>query len=186
MKNIFSISLTLCCFLSFAQQDVTKTSTSKSSSIFDNVSLSLDVNLLNAMHVNEILEQDLTSYVFKIQKKLNFNDNFSADFSLGYAFDFKYIPLELGLSYNLFKNLNANLGCGLYSIVDDRWTSTTMGLDDEDPSNNDFGIYFGLHYMLNDKFGLQVNYNSIESEEEDIEISSMSLNGTSFGVSYKL
>ena len=69
------------------------------------------------------------------------------------------------------------------SITDDRWV--TLGLDGEEPSDNEFGLYFGIDYMLNDNIGLQINYNSIESPE-DVEVSSMSLTSLSFGLSYKL
>ena len=150
---------------------------------FDNFIISADYNLINAMHLDGVDELDLSSFVIKIKKDINLSNNFNLNGSVGYSLGFEYIPIELGFSYMLINNLSANIGCGLYSITDDRWV--TLGLDGEEPSDNDFGLYFGIDYMLNDNIGLQINYNSIESPE-DIEVSSMSLTSLSFGLSYKL
>ena len=150
---------------------------------FDNFIISADYNLINAMHLDGVDEQDLSSFVIKIKKDINLSNNFNLNGSVGYSLGFEYIPIELGFSYMLINNLSANIGCGLYSITDDRWV--TLGLDGEEPSDNDFGLYFGIDYMLNDNIGLQINYNSIESSE-DVEVSSMSLTSLSFGLSYKL
>ena len=150
---------------------------------FDNFIISADYNLINAMHLDGVDEQDLSSFVIKIKKDINLSNNFNLNGSVGYSLGFEYIPIELGFSYMLINNLSANIGCGLYSITDDRWV--TLGLDGEEPSDNEFGLYFGIDYMLNNNIGLQINYNSIESPE-DVEVSSMSLTSLSFGLSYKL
>jgi len=135
------------------------------------------------MHLEGIAEQDLSSLVIKIKKQINLNDNLNLNGGIGYSLGFEYIPIEFGFSYILLKSFSANIGCGLYAITDDRWV--TLGLDGEDSSDNEFGLFFGVDYMLNDNIGLQINYNSIESAE-DIESYSMSLTSFSFGLSYKL
>ena len=164
-------------------EKVKKKKENTENNFFDNFIISADYNLINAMHLDGVDEQDLSSFVIKIKKDINLSNNFNLNGSVGYSLGFEYIPIELGFSYMLINNLSANIGCGLYSITDDRWV--TLGLDGEEPSDNDFGLYFGIDYMLNDNIGLQITYNSIESPE-DIEANSMSLTSLSFGLSYKL
>jgi hypothetical protein len=155
----------------------------------DNFTLSADINIIDAMHLNGIADindsdiDNLSSFVLKLKKDFTLNNNLNLYTSIGYSLGFEYLPLEFGFSYEIIDNLSANIGCGLFSLTDDRWV--TKGLDGEEPSNNEFGLVFGVDYMLNDKIGIQINYNNIESAE-DIVLASMSLNSLSFGVSYKL
>jgi hypothetical protein len=155
----------------------------------DDFTLSADINFIEAMHLNggiDVNDNDidnLSSFVLKLKKDLILNKNLNLYTSLGYSFGFEYLPLEFGLSYEVIDNLSANIGCGLFLITDDRWV--TYGEDGDEASNNEFGLVFGVDYSLNDKIGIQINYNAIEAAE-DVELASLSLNSLSFGVSYKL
>jgi hypothetical protein len=196
MKNItLLIVFSILSLSSFSQTDsksVNKSNKDNSSSqikLLDNFILSAEINIIEAMHLNGIADsndddiENLSSFVIKLKKDFSLNKKLNLFTSVGYSFGFEYLPLELGFSYEIIDNLSAKIGCGLFSITDDRWV--TSGLDGEEPSDNDFGLAFGVDYMLNDRIGIQINYNSIESSEE-IDLGSMSLNSLSFGLRYNL
>ena len=187
MKNIIILFLcSIICLSSYSQNSSEVTS---NNNFLDNFTLSADINLIEAMHLDgiaDITENDisnLSSFVLKLKRDFILSNKLNFNASLGYSFGFEYIPIELGISYEIIDNLSANFGSGLFSISDDQWL--TSGLNGEEPSDNEFGFFFGVDYMISEKIGVQINYNSIESAE-DIEIASMSLTSLSFGVSYKL
>ena len=194
-RLILFLTLSFFSISSFSQATIEKEKTKKEKTkkensenkLFDNFIISADFNSINSTYLEGVDEENISSFVIKIKKEINLNDNLNLNAGIGYSLGFKYIPFELGFSYDLFKNFSANIGCGLYNITDDTWE--TFGLmddvtgDREEPSNNEFGLFFGINYMLNNNLGFQVNYNSIEPVDDD---KSLSLTSFSLGLSYKL
>ena len=153
-------------------------------SLLKSFSIYADYNVIKAMHLNGTTEPpdeediyNLNSIVIKVKKEFKLFKKLKLNTGIGYSFGFEYIPVEIGISYEMFKNFKAEIGSGLYSLIDDRWV--VQG------TNNDNGYYFCLNYMMKNNIGAQLQYNLIEPHEA-LENSSMSLTSFSFGLSYHL
>ena len=130
----------------------------------------------------EFKNKNVNSAIFGISQ--NFKLSKSLDFiaSAGISEGFEYNFLSTNLGVKLSKNFSLSLGGGAYQINDDKWA--TRGLNENEPSNTEFGMNFGINLMLNDNLGILMKYNLIEPKEDE-SVGSMSLNGLSFGLVLK-
>ena len=125
--------------------------------------------------------KNINSYVLGISSTFELSKAIDFIGSAGMSSGFDYNFLIGNLSWNLSDNFNLFAGAGVYVIDDERWVP--LGLDGNEPSNNEFGMNLGLSLQLSKSLGLTMRYNIIEEKEEGV--GSMSINGLSFGIILK-
>ena len=128
-----------------------------------------------------LINENITSYILGLSSNLELNKIFNLTGSLGFAEGFSYSFATSNLAVKLSENFHLFYGIGGYYISDERWNP--QGLDGNEPSIYDFGMNMGLQLYLTKHLGLIMRYNIIEEKEENI--SSMSINGLSFGLILK-
>ena len=131
--------------------------------------------------VTVFTNENITSYILGLSSNLELNKNFNLIGSLGFAEGFSYSFATSNLALKLSENFHLFYGIGGYYLSDEKWNPT--GLDGNEPSRYDFGMNLGLQLYLTNHLGLIMRYNIIEEKEENI--SSMSINGLSFGLIIK-
>jgi len=129
----------------------------------------------------ELQSKNINSYVLGISSTFELSKAIDFIGSAGMSSGFDYNFLIGNLSWNLSDNFNLFAGAGVYVIDDEIWVP--LGLDGNEPSNNEFGMNLGLSLQLSKSLGLTMRYNIIEEKEEGV--GSMSINGLSFGIILK-
>ena len=129
----------------------------------------------------ELQSKNINSYVLGISSTFELSKAIDFIGSAGMSSGFDYNFLIGNLSWNLSDNFNLFAGAGVYVIDDEIWVP--LGLDGNEPSNNEFGMNLGLSLQLSKSLGLTMKYNIIEEKEEGV--GSMSINGLSFGIILK-
>ena len=171
-KNILCyLTLLLFCFNINAQNSNTN--------LFSEIAM-LEVEYFD-LENDEFINENISSFVLGLSSKLELNKNFNLIGSLGFAEGFNYSFATSNLALKLSENFNLFYGIGVYYISDEKWNP--QGLDGNEPSRYDFGMNMGLQLYLTKHLGLIMRYNIIEEKEENI--SSMSINGLSFGLILK-
>ena len=130
----------------------------------------------------DLKSENINSYVLGVSSIFELSKNIDFIGSVGMSEGFNYNFLIGNLSWNLSDHFNLFAGAGVYVIDNERWVP--VGLDGNEPSNNEFGMQVGLSLQLSKSLGLTMKYNILE-EKEDYEIGSMSINGLSFGIILK-
>ena len=179
MKKIFILVLSFC-FLNTNAQLLNKIKNEKPSStnIFAEVSL-LEVEWGDENQ--QIVNENIPTYIAGVSANMDLNKKLSLVGSFGVSEGFSFNFLTSNLLYNLSDNFGIFYGVGTYYISDERWN--VQGLNGNEPSRYDFGMNIGIQLSLVKYLGLTMKYNMIEEKEENI--SSMSLNGLSFGIILK-
>jgi len=183
MKKTFilSIALFMLCFTTNAQY---LTSIGKGNSTTNsNTNLFTEIAMLEVEYWDneDFINENITSYILGLSSNLELNKYFNLTGSLGFAEGFSYSFATSNLALKLSENFHLFYGIGGYYISDERWNP--QGLDGNEPSRYDFGMNMGLQLYLTKHLGLIMRYNIIEEKEENI--SSMSINGLSFGLILK-
>ncbi len=177
-KNlIFILSF---CFITTNAQNGYKLKNEKSY----NTNLFAEASLLEAEWGDEnqqIISENISAVILGVSANMNLNKNFGLVGSFGVSDGFSFNFLTSNLLFNLSENFGVFYGLGTYYISDERWN--VQGLDGNEGSRYDFGMNMGIQLNLSKYFGLTMKYNIIEEKEEGI--SSMSLNGLSFGIIVK-
>ena len=179
MKKILILILSFC-FLNTNAQLLNKIKNEKPSStnIFAEISL-LEVEWSDENQ--QIVNENISTYIAGVSANMDLNKKLSLVGSFGVSEGFSFNFLTSNLLYNLSDNFGIFYGVGTYYISDERWN--TQGLDGNEPSRYDFGMNMGIQLSLGKYLGLTMKYNMIEEKEENI--SSMSINGLSFGIILK-
>ena len=131
----------------------------------------------------EMKTENINSYILGLSSTFELSKRIDCIGSLGRSEGFNYNFLIGNLSWNLSDNFNLFAGAGMYMIDDEKWVP--MGLDGNEPFNNDFGMQVGLSLQLSESLGLTMKYNIIEEKDDEDGVNSMSINGLSFGVILK-
>ena len=129
----------------------------------------------------ELKNRNIETAVLGVNSTFNLNKSLDLIGAVGISKGFDYRFLSSNLALKLTSNFNINFGCGVYAIDDARWQP--QGLDEEQSSNNDFGLNAGMLWNITDKLGLSIKYNMIEAKEEDVN--SMSINGWALGITFR-
>jgi len=179
MKKILILILSFC-FLNTNAQLLNKIKNEKPSStnIFAEISL-LEVEWSDENQ--QIVNENISTYIAGVSANMDLNKKLSLVGSFGVSEGFSFNFLTSNLLYNLSDNFGIFYGVGTYYISDERWN--TQGLDGNEPSRYDFGMNMGIQLSLGKYLGITMKYNMIEEKEENI--SSMSINGLSFGIILK-
>ena len=172
MKFIYSILIIalLSPFFSSAQE----------TNIFMDYS-NLEVEYFKNGDSDKFKNRNIESAVLGINSTFNLNKSLDLIGAVGISKGFDYRFISSNLAIKLSSNFNINFGCGMYAIDDARWIP--KGLDGEQPSNYDFGLNTGILWDVTKNLGLSIKYNMIEAKEEDV--SSMSINGWAFGITFR-
>ena len=179
MKKILILILSFC-FLNTNAQLLNKIKNEKPSS----TNLFAEISLLEVEWGDEnqqIVNENISTYIAGVSANMDLNKKLSLVGSFGVSEGFSFNFLTSNLLYNLSDNFGIFYGVGTYYISDERWN--TQGLDGNEPSRYDFGMNMGIQLSLGKYLGLTMKYNMIEEKEENI--SSMSINGLSFGIILK-
>ena len=186
MKKTFilSIALFMLCFTTNAQL---LTSIGKgNSNTNSNTNLFAEIAMLEVeygdLENDGLINENITSYILGLSSNLELNKNFNLTGSLGFAEGFSYSFATSNLALKLSENFQLFYGIGGYYLSDQRWNP--RGIDGNEPSRYDFGMNMGLQLYLTKHLGLIMRYNILEEKEEE-NISSMSINGLSFGIIVK-
>ena len=182
MKKISYILLFSLFALNTNSQNLSNLKTKKPiTNVFAEYSM-LEVEFFKNGESGKFRSRNISSYVLGFNANIPLSNKLDAIGTIGMSDGFNYNFLTASLAYNLSSNFGLFYGIGTYFIDDHRWVP--QGIDGNEPSNNDFGMNFGINLMLSNSVGLTMKYNIIEEKEEP-EISSMSINGLSFGVILK-
>ena len=136
----------------------------------------------NDLQNGGLISENITSYTLGVSSTIKLNKNFDLIGSIGFSQGFTYSFLNSNLALKFSENFHLFYGVGSYYLSDERWN--VQGLDGNEPTRFDFGMNLGLQLYLTDYLGIIMRYNIIEEKEEE-NVSSMSLNGLSFGIILK-
>ena len=182
---ILFFSLLLLCFNIKAQyfssigtETNTNVNTDSKTNLFAEIAM-LEVEWRNDNQ--EIIEENISSYILGLSYNLRLNKRFDLISSLGFSEGFNYSFVNSNLGLKLSNNFHLFYGVGVNYINDEKWN--VLGINGNEPSRYDFGMNMGLQLYLTDYIGLIMKYNIIEEKEENV--SSMSANGLSFGLILK-